>query len=92
MTTPHAFLRVGLSNKKTLGMRILTNTPSDLTIGADNKLYVLCRGGQAVTFLRTLSTDDDDLLAFNFCFVLMELSYGLIFKMFDWLVLWACCC
>ena len=66
MTTPHALLRVGLSYKKTLGMRRLTNTPSDLTIGADNKLYVLCRGGQAVTFLRTLSTDDDDLLAFNF--------------------------
>ena len=66
MTKPHALLRVGLSYKKTLGMRRLTNTPSDLTIGDDNKLYIICRGGQAVTFLRTLTTDDDDLLAFNF--------------------------
>lgn len=66
MTRPHALLRVGLSYTKTLGMRRLTNTPSDVTIGEDNKLYVLCRGGQAVTFLRTLTTEDEDLLAFNF--------------------------
>tara|TARA_A100001037_G_scaffold141097_2_gene127935 strand:- start:15051 stop:16100 length:1050 start_codon:yes stop_codon:yes gene_type:complete len=66
MTTPHALLRVGLTYKKTLGMRRLTNTPSDLTIGPNNTLYILCRGGQAVTFLRTLTTEDQDLLAFNF--------------------------
>jgi DNA-binding beta-propeller fold protein YncE len=65
MSKPHALLRIGLTYNKTLGMRRLTNTPSDLTIGEDDKLYVLCRGGQGVTFIRTLTTNDDDLLAFN---------------------------
>ena len=57
-------LRVGFPYNRTLGMRRLTNTPVDVAIGREGRLYILCRGG-ALSFIRQLSMDDDDLGAFN---------------------------
>ncbi len=64
MSRPHALLRLGFNYDRTLGMRRLTNTATDLVIDGDGSLRVLCRGENLV-FIRHLSMDDDDLGAFN---------------------------
>ena len=64
MSRPHALLRLGFNYDRTLGMRRLTNTATDLAIDADGSLRILCRGENLV-FIRHLSIDDEDLGAFN---------------------------
>lgn len=64
MSRPHALLRVGFNYDRTLGMRRLTNTATDVAIDGDGSLHILCRGENLV-FIRHLSMNDDDLGGFN---------------------------
>ena len=59
MTRPYALLRAGFPYLKTLGMRRVTSNPVDLALGAEGRLYILCRGMQ--TEIRRYTFDDDDL-------------------------------
>ena len=64
MVAISGLLRVGFSYERTVGMRRLTNTASDIAISRDGHLHILCRGENLV-FVRRLTLDDDDLGAFN---------------------------
>lgn len=64
MGRPYGLLRIGFSYERTLGMRRLTNTPTDLAVDSDGDLHILCRG-EGVTFVRHLTMNDEDLGAFN---------------------------
>ena len=63
MVRPYALLRAGFPYLKTIGMRRLTNSPVDVAIGGDGRIYVLCRAGLTGTgnHIRMLTLDDDDL-------------------------------
>ena len=65
MSRPHALLRVGFPYDRTLGMRRLTMTASDLAIGQDGHLFILGRGGFGITYVRHLTLDDEDVDGFN---------------------------
>ena len=65
MSRPHALLRVGFPYDRTLGMRRLTMTASDLAIGPDGHLFILGRGGFGITYVRHLTLDDEDVDGFN---------------------------
>ena len=64
MSRPYALLRLGFNYDRTLGMRRLTHTATDIAISPDGILHILCRGENLV-FVRHLSMDDEDLGAFN---------------------------
>ncbi|MBM3959849.1 MAG: 6-bladed beta-propeller [SAR202 cluster bacterium] len=57
-------LRVGTPYERTVGMRRLTNTATDIALSKDGHLHILCRGENLV-FVRRLTLDDKDLGAFN---------------------------
>ena len=65
MDRPHALLRVGFPYDRTLGMRRLTMTASDVAIGPDGHLFILGRGGFGITYVRHLTLDDEDVDGFN---------------------------
>jgi DNA-binding beta-propeller fold protein YncE len=64
MPRPYGLLRVGISYERTVGMRRLTNTATDVAISRDGHLHILCRG-EGLVFIRRLTLNDDDLGAFN---------------------------
>ncbi len=51
MTRPHGLLRAGYPYLKTLGMRRITNFPTDIAFGKDDTVYVLCRS-EGITLIR----------------------------------------
>ena len=57
MARPHAILRAGFPYLKTLGMRRTTSNPVAVAVGAEGRLYVLCRG-DIQTEIRRLTFDD----------------------------------
>ena len=65
MGRAHALLRVGFPYDRTLGMRRLTMTASDVAIGPDGHLFILGRGGFGITYVRHLTMDDEDVDGFN---------------------------
>ncbi len=64
MARPYGLLRCGFPYVKALGMRRLTNYPIDVALGADDRLYVLCRADNAA-LVRKYSYADEDLGAFG---------------------------
>ena len=60
MTRPHALLRAGFPYVKSLGMRRSTDSPIDLAIGDEGRLYCICRA-EGVLHIRVLNTADDEL-------------------------------
>lgn len=80
MPRPHGILRAGFPYHKTLGMRRVTNFPTDLAFGEEKELYILMRS-EGVATVRIWSTDDaeqltDDLKGFG--------SYGSQDGQFIW--------
>lgn len=61
MTRPHGILRAGYPYHKTLGMRRVTNFPTDIAFGCGNKLYILMRS-EGVATVREWSLEDMDQL------------------------------
>ena len=57
MTRPHGLLRAGYPYLKTLGMRRITNFPTDIAFGADDTTYILCRT-EGVALIRIWPLDD----------------------------------
>ena len=69
MTRPHGLLRAGYPYSTTLGMRRVTNFPTDIAFGKEDILYVLLRS-EGVATIRIWSRDDmeeltDDLKGFG---------------------------
>ena len=60
MTRPHALLRAGFPYVRSLGMRRSTDSPIDLAIGDEGRLYCICRA-EGVLHIRVLNTADDEL-------------------------------
>jgi DNA-binding beta-propeller fold protein YncE len=56
----HALLRAGFPYLRTVGMRRVTSYPTDLALGDDDVLFVVCRTEIAAS-VRRLSQDDEDL-------------------------------
>ena len=56
MTRPHGLLRAGYPYLKTLGMRRITNFPTDIAFGEDTA-YILCRS-EGVTLIRVWPMED----------------------------------
>ena len=80
MTRPHGILRAGFPYLTTLGMRRVTNFPTDISFGEDKKLYILMRS-EGVATIRIWSVDDmeeltDELEGFS--------SYGTEDGQFIW--------
>jgi len=80
MTRPHGILRAGFPYLTTLGMRRVTNFPTDIAFGEGTTVYILMRSEGAAT-IRIWSTDDmeeltDDLKGFG--------SYGSEDGQFIW--------
>ena len=59
MTRPYGLLRAGFPYLKTLGMRRLTNFPVDIALGAEGRMYILCRQ-EGAALVRKYSFDDED--------------------------------
>ena len=59
MTRPHGLLRAGYPYSTTLGMRRVTNFPTDIAFGENDILYVLLRS-EGVASVRIWSTEDLD--------------------------------
>ena len=69
MGRPHGLLRAGYPYLKTLGMRRITNFPTDIAFGQNGKLYILTRS-EGVALIRIWPLDDmeqqtDDLQGFG---------------------------
>ncbi|MXW26947.1 MAG: hypothetical protein F4Z77_11735 [Dehalococcoidia bacterium] len=60
MPKAHALLRAGFPYLRTVGMRRVTSYPTDLALGDDDMLFVVCRTEVAAS-VRRLSQDDEDL-------------------------------
>ena len=60
MAKAHALLRAGFPYLRTVGMRRVTSYPTDLALGDDDVLFVVCRTEVAAS-VRRLSQDDEDL-------------------------------
>ncbi len=60
MGRPYGLLRAGFPFFKTVGMRRHTNFPVDVALGKENRLYILCRSGDA-SMVRKYSVDEDNL-------------------------------
>ena len=58
MAMPYAMLRAGFPYVKTLGMRRVTDAPTDVAVGADDNVYVLCRV-PGPSPIRKLTWDDE---------------------------------
>ena len=61
MTRPYGILRCGYPYVKTLGMRRLTNFPMDITIGNEDRIYIISRQESGVAVIKRYSVDDKDL-------------------------------
>ena len=61
MDRPYGLLRAGYPYVKTLGMRRITNYPNDVAIGAEGRVYILCRSDGAAD-IRVWSFDDAERL------------------------------
>ena len=61
MTRPYGLLRCGYPYVKTLGMRRLTNFPMDITIGNEDRIYIISRQESGVAVIKRYSVDDKDL-------------------------------
>lgn len=59
MARPYGLLRAGFPYLKTLGMRRLTNFPVDITLGAEGRMFVLCRQ-EGTAMVRKYSLNDED--------------------------------
>ena len=59
MGRPYGLLRAGFPFFKTVGMRRHTNFPVDVALGKENRLYILCRSGDA-SMVRKYSVDEDN--------------------------------
>ena len=59
MARPYGLLRAGFPYVKTLGMRRLTNFPVDIALGAEGRMYILCRQENAA-LIRKYTYDDED--------------------------------
>ncbi|ETW92749.1 MAG: hypothetical protein ETSY1_42330 [Candidatus Entotheonella factor] len=57
MTRPHGLLRAGYPYLKTLGMRRITNFPTDIAFGKDDTAYILCRT-EGVALIRIWPLED----------------------------------
>ena len=57
MARPHGRLRAGFPYLPTLGMRRVTNFPTDIAFGKDETVYILMRSEGTAT-IRIWSTDD----------------------------------
>ena len=57
MPRPHGILRAGFPHLTTLGMRRVTNFPTDISFGEDEKLYILMRS-EGVATIRIWSVND----------------------------------
>ena len=57
MTRPHGLLRAGYPYLKTLGMRRITNFPTDIAFGKDDTTYILSRS-EGVALIRIWPLDD----------------------------------
>jgi DNA-binding beta-propeller fold protein YncE len=64
-TPAYALLRAGFPFYATLGMRRVTTYPMDVAIGAEGRLYVLCRDDAGGNSIRRTNWDDEDLGAFS---------------------------
>lgn len=62
MGRPYGLLRAGFPYIKTLGMRRVTDFPVDLAIGAEGRLYVLCRS-EGAALIRKWTFDDAEILS-----------------------------
>ena len=62
MVRPHGILRAGYPYHKTLGMRRVTNFPTDIAFGENDKLYILMRS-EGVATVRIWSTEDAEQLS-----------------------------
>jgi DNA-binding beta-propeller fold protein YncE len=60
MGAAYALLRAGYPYVRTLGMRRITSNPVMVAVGAEGRLYVLCRGDISTDIRRT-SIEDEDL-------------------------------
>ncbi len=60
MAKAHALLRAGFPYLRTVGMRRVTSYPTDLALGDDDVLFVVCRTELAAS-VRRLSQSDEDL-------------------------------
>ena len=61
MGRPYGLLRAGYPFLKTLGMRRITNFPTDLALGDEGRIYILCRN-EGAAVIRVWSFDDADRL------------------------------
>ena len=59
MARPHGLLRAGFPYLKSLGMRRLTNFPVGIALGAEGRMFVLCRQ-EGAALVRKYSFDDED--------------------------------
>ena len=59
MGRAYALLRAGFPYVKTLGMRRITSNPVMVAVGAQGRLYVLCRGDLGTDIRRTSLEDED---------------------------------
>ena len=64
MPKAHALLRAGFPYLTTLGMRRVTSYPTDLALGDEDTLFVVCRT-EVGTHVRRLSQADEDLGAID---------------------------
>ena len=60
MPKAYALFRAGFPYSTTLGMRRVTTFPTDIALGDEGRLYVLCRT-EIATHIRKLSLEDEDL-------------------------------
>ncbi|MBM3960181.1 MAG: 6-bladed beta-propeller [SAR202 cluster bacterium] len=60
MARPYGLLRAGFPYLKSLGMRRLTNFPVDIALGAEGRMYILCRQ-ESAALVRRYSFEDKDL-------------------------------
>ena len=57
MARPHGLLRAGYPYLKTLGMRRITNFPTDIAFGNNDTAYILCRS-EGITLIRVWPLED----------------------------------
>ncbi len=86
MARPYGLLRAGFPYLKTLGMRRITNFPTDVAFGRDGVIYVLLRS-EGASMIRVWSIDDADQLSGD----LVQIgSYGTEDGQFQWPVQIVC--
>ena len=57
MARPHGLLRAGYPYLKTLGMRRITNFPTDIAFGNNDTAFILCRS-EGITLIRVWPLED----------------------------------